>query len=421
MTKCEHCGKEVLYPFKCSFCGRYFCSEHRLPENHDCPNQPSRTPLGRWKAKKYPLAKLPKMPKSKAKKTARKVKERIKEEGEFYFIKEGSPSTQEKKTKSRKLIKKIAAVLLAVMIISVILWNTPIILSVFQKIMGLLPSSTSESNQTSTYSHGELTSYALLLINSDRSQHGLSNVSLSSIGSGQQHADNMLKYHFFSHCDTNGYKPYMRYTLAGGQGSVSENVAWQYSSGPFDVKEAIRDLEWQMMYDDSDCDWGHRDNILNPFHNKVSIGIAFDNNDLYFVQDFENDYIEWSTLSVSINGEVAMKGTFPNEELSAKWINIFYDNLPSSLTSEQLGKPEYTGGYTMGTFVGMVVPSGYESPEGITITTQKWTQTGRNFEIRFDLSKAFSLKGKGVYTLYLQPDSETIEDSLTSYSIWHDK
>jgi len=74
MTKCEYCGKEVLYPFKCSFCGFYFCSEHRLPENHDCPNLPTRTPLGQWKAK---LAKRPE-----------KVKERIKEEGELYFIKE---------------------------------------------------------------------------------------------------------------------------------------------------------------------------------------------------------------------------------------------------------------------------------------------------------------------------------------------
>jgi len=76
MTKCEYCGKEVLYPFQCSFCGFYFCTEHRLPENHDCPNLPTRTPLGQWKAK---LAKTPE-----------KLKERIKEEGELYFIKEKS-------------------------------------------------------------------------------------------------------------------------------------------------------------------------------------------------------------------------------------------------------------------------------------------------------------------------------------------
>lgn len=35
--KCEKCGKEVFLPFKCPYCGGYFCSEHRLPENHDCP------------------------------------------------------------------------------------------------------------------------------------------------------------------------------------------------------------------------------------------------------------------------------------------------------------------------------------------------------------------------------------------------
>ena len=46
MPKCEYCGKEVLLPFKCNFCGKYFCVEHRLPENHNCPNVPKRLPLG---------------------------------------------------------------------------------------------------------------------------------------------------------------------------------------------------------------------------------------------------------------------------------------------------------------------------------------------------------------------------------------
>jgi membrane associated rhomboid family serine protease len=36
MTICEKCGKEVALPFKCSYCGGNFCSDHRLPENHDC-------------------------------------------------------------------------------------------------------------------------------------------------------------------------------------------------------------------------------------------------------------------------------------------------------------------------------------------------------------------------------------------------
>ena len=35
--KCDKCGKDVFLPFRCPYCGGYFCSEHRLPENHDCP------------------------------------------------------------------------------------------------------------------------------------------------------------------------------------------------------------------------------------------------------------------------------------------------------------------------------------------------------------------------------------------------
>lgn len=37
MTKCAVCGKEETLPFVCSYCGKPFCAEHRLPENHDCP------------------------------------------------------------------------------------------------------------------------------------------------------------------------------------------------------------------------------------------------------------------------------------------------------------------------------------------------------------------------------------------------
>jgi len=34
--KCEKCGVETFLPFRCPYCGGYFCSEHRLPENHGC-------------------------------------------------------------------------------------------------------------------------------------------------------------------------------------------------------------------------------------------------------------------------------------------------------------------------------------------------------------------------------------------------
>ena len=35
--KCQKCGQETFLPFQCPYCGDQFCSEHRLPENHNCP------------------------------------------------------------------------------------------------------------------------------------------------------------------------------------------------------------------------------------------------------------------------------------------------------------------------------------------------------------------------------------------------
>jgi len=42
-VKCQYCNKGVALPFKCPFCNQYNCSEHRLPENHKCPEY--------WRAK----------------------------------------------------------------------------------------------------------------------------------------------------------------------------------------------------------------------------------------------------------------------------------------------------------------------------------------------------------------------------------
>ena len=384
MARCDECGTEVTLPFRCNFCKGQFCSEHRLPENHACLFAPPRTPLGHWNAKKK--------------------------------TKKWKTSVPARKSYSSRSSggKKVALVIVAILSISLLLF-------VFLHNPISLPEITLPNFSPKSYTHEELVNYALVLINNDRQLNGLENVTLSNINSAQVHADNMLNHDFFSHWDLNGYKPYMRYTLAGGQGSVSENVAWMYSSGSIDPKKALDDLQWQMMYNDSDNNWGHKNNILTPFHNKVSIGISYNDNNLYFVQDFENEYVEWETFTVS-NSDVIMKGTILRQGLSIEHVAIYYDNhVP--LTVEQLMNPPFQGGYDVGTFVGMALQSGWETVGGLTIPTQVWTQNGQNFEIRFTLSTALSSYGKGVYTLCLQIDWEntsTDDNSLTSYSFWYE-
>jgi len=90
-----------------------------------------------------------------------------------------------------------------------------------------------------------LANYALSLINQDRASNGTAPVSLSFTPAAQQHVDSMLYYGYFSHNDTQGYKPYMRYSFLGGLGADFENVATEFHASfasTSDVENAIRSL-----------------------------------------------------------------------------------------------------------------------------------------------------------------------------------
>jgi len=47
-AKCEKCEKWVYLPFRCNYCGNYFCGDHILPPNHNCPN------IDEWRRKRPP-------------------------------------------------------------------------------------------------------------------------------------------------------------------------------------------------------------------------------------------------------------------------------------------------------------------------------------------------------------------------------
>jgi uncharacterized protein YkwD len=278
----------------------------------------------------------------------------------------------------------------------------------------LNPSSNLENNSPT---HEELIEYALFLINSDRQTNGLQNITLSSVDAGQQHANEMLQKGYFSHWNVQGYKPYTRYTLAGGKGAVSENIGLVegWSTAGMTEKQALNESQWSMMNDDAAWNWEHKDNILNPIHNKVSIGIAYDQNYMYFVEDFENDYISWIQLN-NTNNQVMMQGKLQRQHGDIKQIAIFYDN-PSPLTASQLEQAPYQSGYDAGTYVGSVLPPNWQAAEGITITADNWYQNGDSFRVSFSLLQAIEVHAHGVYTLYLETGNSTA-DSLTTYSLF---
>jgi hypothetical protein len=48
MTRCDHCGNEVVLPFSCQYCGGKYCPDCRLPPNHTCVN------IALWNSKPRP-------------------------------------------------------------------------------------------------------------------------------------------------------------------------------------------------------------------------------------------------------------------------------------------------------------------------------------------------------------------------------
>ena len=276
-----------------------------------------------------------------------------------------------------------------------------------------------------------LASYALGLINQDRGANGSSPVTLDYNQAAQQHADSMLYYGYFSHFDTQGYAPYMRYSLLGGRGADFENVADYYFSIPHflttgSVETAINELEHSMVYNDSSCcDNGHRYNILDPLHNQVSLGVAYNGTNVYFDEEFENNYLNLNFTVAPVSASdpvyVTMKGVPTLSFSSPNSLYIAFDDSPTAMTPVQLNSGPHE--YGPGTLVGGILPrTGFfgdcgQFSSGITVCADTWRVTPTTLNITFSLLPFIKTYGPGVYTLYLITGSST-NSAITSICVF---
>jgi uncharacterized protein YkwD len=285
------------------------------------------------------------------------------------------------------------------------------------------------SNGT-VYSVNQTILFTLRQINQEREKFGVPNVTLSNVTSGQQHAESMLYYNYFSHWDTFGMKPYMRYTLLGGKEAVDENVAYneqvnETCLGPvcsvrqINVTAAITRMNDQMLYNDSICcNNGHRNNTLNPNHNQISIGVAYNRTTIYLVEDFINNYITWLNGTpglVKDSQDVYLNGlTDGNTKFS--FIQINYDPTPQNLSDGMLAA---TKSYDQGQPVAGVAYGPYYYENVQTIDASTYNVNGDYFDVGFNMSSVIKNYGAGVYTIDLFLTNSTGGKFLgTTYSIF---
>ena len=323
--------------------------------------------------------------------------------------------------------------------------------------------------------HVEEKRYMLELINAERAKVGVSPVVLDDNVAAQMHAESALESCFSSHWGIDGLKPYMRYSLAGGYQSNGENMhGSNYCIRASDRYRPIVSIEQEVR--EAMDGWmdspGHRRNILDPWHRKISIGLAWDRYNIIAVQHFEGGYVEYDQLPAIEDGVLAMSGTTKNgvmfEDEQDLGVQIYYDPPPHTLTRGQVSRtycygggeeivslrPPLSGGWFYDedeyTITHKPCPDPYDVPpdapapqshdeahrfwkaaydashlmeEGITIvpwvTARSWRADGASFEVTADIGGLLSRYGNGVYTVLMWGALGGEDLVISEYSIFH--
>ena len=319
--------------------------------------------------------------------------------------------------------------------------------------------------------HSTLVEYALTLINQARTDANLNELTIDTNTAAQSHAEQSMAHCTRGHWDTNGLKPYMRYTLAGGEQYSAENVfAIDFCPDDLDqyhLETPTEQIDFAMdLFLNSP---GHRQNILNPHHRNVGIGITYRPPTIWFVQLFVGDYIEYETKPTIESGMLTLCGQIKNgADISGRLsMMIYYDRPPNPLTRGQLSRTYcYTNGlpiaglrppleagssYTQDEATMEInskqCPDPYDiDPDAPTpmssqearsnwqqvrdlsqskvsrqltfpwITADKWATHGNSFTLTADISQLTDTHGDGVYTILLWAEINGQRAPISEYS-----
>jgi len=316
--------------------------------------------------------------------------------------------------------------------------------------------------QVAEINHDELILYSLNLINDDREHYNTPLVELGTSSSiAQEHAEELLNLCKTSYWDSDGMKPYMRYSIAGGEGAINENIA--VVGTPEIQKHWTQEnieqiLEWNqhnMVERDELNAFRHSMNILDENHNYLNIGIAWNSFCVAIVHQFEDRYVEWKQKPIlTPNKEFILSGQI-NFNATIEQIDVFFDPIPLPLSDQDLmaSPPTYGFGHVCTHIacsedslpVGTVLPNSESAdlePDVLEeiinqdsniplFVAHKWETTHNEdfttFSIEEDftnlvnfVAEASNTDGKGVYTVlvWALPEGSNNGMVLTTISIF---
>lgn len=240
----------------------------------------------------------------------------------------------------------------------------------------------------------------------------------------------MLQHDYQGHWWADGRKPYMVYSETGGGSYVAENAAssgwtaaqWQASNCDSlltscritQPRDALRELQHLMMYDDAHANWGHRDNILRESHRAVNFGVAFNGRRVTFAQHFEGGAVE-AIAPPSLASDGTLSLSLVKREAGVrigKAVSVHYDPLPTPKTAAQINSLDsycVGGGFTTrcGDPIARILEPpdpgySYANLDANDVIASAWSETGDSF--RFTAGLGALATRPGVYTVIVWRD-----------------
>lgn len=206
----------------------------------------------------------------------------------------------------------------------------------------------SSPNQTNDFERfAELRANLLHMVNEERAVEKVPLLAMDDLATqvATKHATEMAVHEFASHWGRDGFKPYHRYSFAGGTEATQENVSAADNTWSNDMNLLKQDTSYLhlRLYQEKPPNDGHRKTILAPQHTHVGFGIAVEKLRLRVVELFVARYIEVKAVPrvAKPKSVVVFAGKIAKSNNTFNHVEVFYEPLPKAPELSWLNQPRW--------------------------------------------------------------------------------
>lgn len=177
MTVCYFCNQKVELPYQCNYCGEMFCSEHHLPEKHECKE------LGPRNWDTYRKEQI---------KRAEPLRQPVPGAADVGKMPGLLPSKRRRKLRGHSRVRRVAKWVVGCAILIAVVWGVSVVLLSVGNVISV--------------NNSKLEKEVFELINQERIDRGLGHLTWDEqiAEVARLHSRDMVENNFFSHQNSRG-------------------------------------------------------------------------------------------------------------------------------------------------------------------------------------------------------------------------